>query len=78
MIKFFRHFIYQKFKHKVAKPVGTNGSNVGSVEEEVEDTIRNPMKSLRKTPDRIVKSVKEVGSFVNKSAKKISNLRKNR
>ena len=47
-------------------------------EEEVEDTIRNPMKSLRSTPDRIVRSVKEVGSFVNKSAKKITNLRKNR
>jgi predicted PurR-regulated permease PerM len=53
-------------------------SKIEVFEEEVEDTIRDPMKSLRSTPDRIVKSVKEVGSFVNKSAKKITNLRKNR
>jgi predicted PurR-regulated permease PerM len=53
-------------------------SKIEVFEEEVEDTIRNPMKSLRSTPDRIVRSVKEVGSFVNKSAKKITNLRKNR
>jgi predicted PurR-regulated permease PerM len=53
-------------------------SKIEVFEEEVEDTIRNPMKSLRNTPDRIVRSVKEVGSFVNKSAKKITNLRKNR
>jgi sulfatase modifying factor 1 len=31
--------IYQKFKHSVSKPVGTNGSNVGTVEEVVEDSI---------------------------------------
>jgi predicted PurR-regulated permease PerM len=53
-------------------------SKIEVFEEEVEDTIRNPMKSLRNTPDKIVRSVKEVGSFVNKSAKKITNLRKNR
>jgi gliding motility-associated lipoprotein GldJ len=31
--------VFQKFKHKVAKPVGNNGGNVGTVEEEVEDSI---------------------------------------
>jgi hypothetical protein len=31
--------VFQKFKHKVATPVGTNGSNVGTVETEVEDSI---------------------------------------
>jgi len=53
-------------------------NKIEDFEEEVEDTISNPMRSLRKTPDRIVGSVKDVASFVTKSAKKITNLRKNR
>jgi predicted PurR-regulated permease PerM len=53
-------------------------NKIEDFEEEVEDTISNPMRSLRKTPDRIVSSVKDVASFVTKSAKKITNLRKNR
>jgi predicted PurR-regulated permease PerM len=47
-------------------------------EDEVEETISNPMRTLQRTPDRIVKSVKDVGNFVKSSAKKITNLRKNR
>jgi hypothetical protein len=53
-------------------------NKIEDFEEEVEDTISNPMRSIRKTPDRIVSSVKDVASFVTKSAKKITNLRKNR
>jgi predicted PurR-regulated permease PerM len=53
-------------------------NKIEDFEEEVEDTISNPMRSLRRTPDRIVSSVKDVANFVNKSAKKITNLRKNR
>jgi predicted PurR-regulated permease PerM len=53
-------------------------NKIEDFEEEIEDTISNPMRSLKRTPDRIVSSVKDVANFVNKSAKKITNLRKNR
>jgi hypothetical protein len=45
-------------------------------EDEVERTIRNPMRTFKSTPDRIAKSVKDVGNFVKKSAKKITSVRK--
>jgi predicted PurR-regulated permease PerM len=51
-------------------------SRIELFEDEVERTIRNPMRTLKSTPDRIAKSVKDVGSFVKKSAKKITNVRK--
>jgi predicted PurR-regulated permease PerM len=44
-------------------------------EEEVENTVRDPMQTIRKTPGLISKSVNDIGSFVNKSAQKISNVR---
>lgn len=47
-------------------------------ESEVEQTIRNPMRTFKSTPDRIAKSAKELGSFVKKSAKKITNVRRKR
>ena len=53
-------------------------SRIELFEEEVENTIRNPMRTLKSTPDRIAKSVKDVGSFVKKSAKKITNVRRKR
>jgi len=53
-------------------------SRIEVFEEEVENTIRNPMRTLKSTPDRIAKSFKDVGSFVKKSAKKITNVRRKR
>ncbi len=50
-------------------------SRIEVFEEEVENTIRNPMRTLNSTPDRIANSVKDVGRFVKKSAKKITNVR---
>ena len=47
-------------------------------EGEIEDTVSNPMRTIQKTPDRILTSVKDVGKFVKKSAKKITNLRRNK
>ena len=47
-------------------------------EDEVEQTIRNPMRTLKSTPDRIAKSAKDIGTFVKKSAKKITNVRRKR
>jgi hypothetical protein len=53
-------------------------SRIEIFEEEIENTIRNPMRTLKSTPDRIARSVKDVGSFVKKSAKKITNIRRKR
>lgn len=50
-------------------------SRIEVFEGEIEHTIRNPMKALRSTPDRISKSVKDVGAFLSKSAKKITNVK---
>ena len=47
-------------------------------ESEVEQTIRNPMRTFKSTPDRIARSAEEIGSFVKKSAKKITNVRRKR
>lgn len=47
-------------------------------ESEVEQTIRNPMRTFKSTPDRIARSAKEIGNFVKKSAKKITNVRRKR
>ena len=47
-------------------------------EGEIEDTVSNPMRTIQKTPDRILTSVKDVGRFVKNSAKKITNLRRNK
>lgn len=50
-------------------------SRIEVFEEEVENTISNPMRTLNSTPDRIANSVKDVGRFFKKSAKKITNVR---
>jgi len=47
-------------------------------EDEVENTIRNPLKTIKTTPSRIANSVNDVGKFVKKNAIKLSNLRKNK
>jgi predicted PurR-regulated permease PerM len=47
-------------------------------EGEIEDTVSNPMRTIQRTPDRILTSVKDMGKFVKKSAKKITNLRRNK
>jgi hypothetical protein len=47
-------------------------------ESEIEDTVSNPFRTIQRTPDKILSSVKDVGKFVNSSAKKITNLRKSK
>ncbi len=47
-------------------------------EDEVENTIRNPLRTIKSTPNRIANSVNDVGRFVKKNATKISNFRKNK
>jgi len=47
-------------------------------EEEIENTIRDPLQTIKKTPGRISKSVSDIGSFVSKSATKMSNVRAKR
>ena len=47
-------------------------------EGEIEDTVSNPLRTIQRTPDRILTSVKDVGKFVKSSAKKITNLRRNK
>ncbi len=47
-------------------------------EGEIEDTVSNPMRTIQRTPDRILTSVKDMGRFVKNSAKKITNLRRNK
>jgi predicted PurR-regulated permease PerM len=47
-------------------------------EGEIEDTVSNPMRTIQRTPDRILTSVKDMGKFVKSSAKKITNLRRNK
>lgn len=47
-------------------------------EGEIEDTVSNPMRTIQRTPDRILTSVKDMGKFVKRSAKKITNLRRNK
>lgn len=47
-------------------------------EGEIEDTVSNPMRTIQRTPDRILTSVKDMGRFVKNSTKKITNLRRNK
>jgi hypothetical protein len=45
-------------------------------ESEVEEVIKNPVKSLRNSPGRIINSTKEIGSFVKKTASKLVKAKK--
>jgi len=45
-------------------------------ESEVEEVIKNPVKSLRNSPGRILNSTKDIGSFVKSTATKLSNKRR--
>ena len=45
-------------------------------ESEVEEVIKNPVKSLRNSPGRIINTTKEIGSFVKKTASKLVKAKK--
>jgi len=45
-------------------------------ESEVEEVIKNPVKSLRNSPGRILNSTKDIGSFVKSTATKLSKKRR--
>jgi len=45
-------------------------------ESEVEEVIKNPVKSLRNSPGRILNSTKDIGSFVKTTATKLSKAKK--
>jgi predicted PurR-regulated permease PerM len=45
-------------------------------ESEVEEVIKNPVKSLRNSPGRILNSTKDIGSFVNSTATKLAKKRR--
>ena len=45
-------------------------------ESEVEEVIKNPVKSLKNSPGRLFKSTKDIGSFVKRTASKLSKSKK--
>uniref|UniRef100_A0A6C0LVP6 Uncharacterized protein n=1 Tax=viral metagenome TaxID=1070528 RepID=A0A6C0LVP6_9ZZZZ len=45
-------------------------------ESEVEEVIKNPVKSLKSSPGRLFKSTKDIGSFVKKTASKLTKSKK--
>ncbi len=45
-------------------------------ESEVEQVIKNPVKSLKSSPGRLFKSTKDIGSFVKKTASKLTKSKK--
>ena len=45
-------------------------------ESEVEEVIKDPVKSLKNSPGRLFKSTKDIGSFVKKTASKLTKLKK--
>jgi len=47
-------------------------------ESEVEEVIKNPVKSLRNSPGRILNSTKDIGSFVKSTATKLAKAKKRR
>jgi hypothetical protein len=47
-------------------------------ESEVEEVIKNPVKSLRSSPGRILNSTKDIGSFVKSTATKLVKAKKRR
>jgi hypothetical protein len=47
-------------------------------EGEVEEVIKNPVKSIRNTPGRLFNSTKDIGSFVKKTASKLVKGKKGR
>ena len=44
----------------------------------VEEVIRNPIKSIRNAPSRLLSTTKDIGSFVKKTASKLSKSKKRR
>jgi predicted PurR-regulated permease PerM len=47
-------------------------------EGEVEEVIKNPVKSIRNTPGRLLNSTRDIGSFVKKTASKLTKGKKRR
>jgi predicted PurR-regulated permease PerM len=47
-------------------------------ESEVEDVIKNPVKSIRNTPGRLFKTTRDIGSFVKETASKLTKGKKKR
>jgi predicted PurR-regulated permease PerM len=47
-------------------------------ESEVEEVIKNPVKSIRNSPGRILNTTKDIGSFVKKTASKLVKGKKRR
>ena len=47
-------------------------------ESEVEEVIKNPVKSIRNSPGRLFKSTKDIGSFVKNTASKLTKGKKRR
>jgi len=45
-------------------------------ESEVEEVIKNPVKSLKNSPGRLFKSTKDIGSFVKRTASKLTKSKK--
>jgi predicted PurR-regulated permease PerM len=53
-------------------------AKIQDFESEVEEVIKNPVKSIRSTPGRLFKSTKDIGSFVKDTATKITKAKKRR
>jgi len=47
-------------------------------EGEVEEVIKNPVKSIRNTPGRLLNSTRDIGSFVKNTATKLTKAKKRR
>lgn len=47
-------------------------------ESEVEEVIKNPVKSIRSTPGRLINSTRDIGSFVKNTASKLTKGKKRR
>jgi len=53
-------------------------NKIQEFESEVEEVIRNPIKSIRNAPSRLLSTTKDFGSFVKKTASKLTKSKKRR
>ena len=53
-------------------------AKIQDFESEVEEVIKNPMKSIRSTPSRILNSTRDLSSFVKSTASKLTKSKKRR
>ncbi len=47
-------------------------AKIQDFESEVEEVIKNPVKSIRNSPSRLFKSTKDIGKFVKNTASKLT------